>query len=253
MAAAHKEVEAEKCHSTHWVTSSRRPRGDEVSQSQGRGLASSPQPWARHHQSHWHPLTFLCICFNVPLPPSIPPPPQEDLFTSMAYASPSCACLSLSPSTLCCGCSASMKCFISNYGESFLFINSLRGRMLNIKRPTYKSRSTGCHQIQTKKKGFFFKYRDIVDMSSLYWLCSDSSTVKWCEHNESHLCSALLDKEQHNKPASFKSSRPNYVQVKRADAWAARVYADEGLINAEYIIRGGSELKWFTPRWRNKA
>lgn len=99
VAAAHKEVEAEKCHSARWVTSTRRPRGDEVSQSQGRGLASSPQPWARHHQSHWHPLTFLCICFNVPLPPSIPPPPQEDLFTSMAYASPSSACLSLSPST----------------------------------------------------------------------------------------------------------------------------------------------------------
>lgn len=96
VAAAHKEVEAEKCHSARRVTSTRRPRGDEVSQRQGRGLTSSPQPRARHHQSHWHPLTFLCICLNVPLPPSVPPPPQEDLFTSMAYASPRKACLSLS-------------------------------------------------------------------------------------------------------------------------------------------------------------
>lgn len=130
----HKEVEAEKCHSARWVTSTRRPRGDEVSQSQGRGLASSPQPWARHHQSHWHPLTFLCICFNVPLPPSIPPPPQEDLFTSMAYASISSGCLSLS--TLKGGYSSGMRCFTTNDGECFMNVVCVRdGSMLKKKNP----------------------------------------------------------------------------------------------------------------------
>lgn len=133
----------------------------------------------------------------------------------MAYASPSCARLSLSPSTLCCGCSARMKCFISNYGESFLFINSLGGRRLNIKRPTSKRRSTGCHQIQTEKKKGFFKNTATVSTCQVCTDCSDSSTVKWCEHNESHLCSALLDKKiSTTNLHPLKSSRPNMFRLR---------------------------------------